>query len=82
MIGWIGSLLFAFCGMPQAVKTYREGHADGLDLSFLLLWTGGELCTLYAVLTELGTLYLIFNYVLNLMFLAVMWKYKLFPRVK
>lgn len=81
MIGWLGSVMFAICGLPQALKARREGHAEGLDLGFLLLWTGGELCTLYAVLgLSTPILYLIFNYLANLVFLAIVWRYKIWPR--
>lgn len=81
-IGWVGSILFSICGLPQALKTWKDGHADGLDLSFLLLWTGGEVFTLIAVFAQAPKVYLIFNYCANLVFLIVMWKYKLWPRHK
>lgn len=80
MIGWIGSLAFGFCGLPQALKIYQEGHADGLDLGFLLLWTVGEVFSFYAVLRDAPIPYLIANYVLTGIFLTIMWRYKLWPR--
>ena len=82
IIGWIGAILFSVCGLPQAIKTWRDGHADGLDTSFLLLWTGGEIFTLIAVLSQAPKIYLIFNYFSNLLFLIIMWRYKLYPKRK
>ena len=80
MLGWIGAVAFGICGLPQAVKAYKDGHTDGLDLMFLSLWTIGELFTLVAVIRDAAPAYMLVNYILNGMFLAVMWKYKLFPR--
>jgi len=80
MLGWIGSILFAVCGLPQAIKAIKDGHANGLSHGFLLLWTGGEIFTLLAIFIENPITYLMFNYVTNLMFLIIMWYYKLRPR--
>ena len=80
MIGWIGSLAFGICGLPQALRCYKDGHADGLDLLFLILWTIGEVFTFYAVLQDAPVPYLLANYSFNAVFLAVMWRYKLVPR--
>lgn len=80
MIGWIGSILLAFCGAPQAIKTVREGHAKGLDPTFLCFWTFGEIFTFYAIYVQIHSVYLMFNYAANLVFLAIIWKYKLLPR--
>jgi hypothetical protein len=80
VIGWIGAVGFGLCGLPQAAKTYRDGHADGLDLGFLLLWSVGEIFTFAAVLYEAPKDYLIANYAANAVFLSVIWTYKIWPR--
>lgn len=36
-IGWIGSILFALCGLPQAIHSMRHGHSDGLTWGFLVV---------------------------------------------
>lgn len=82
LLGWLGAVFLAFCGMPQAIKSVKDGHAYGLDRKFLLLWTGGEIFTLIAVLGDIPVKYLIFNYGMNLIFLLVIWFYKIFPRRK
>ncbi len=80
IVGWIGSFLFAACGLPQAVTCWRTGHAQGLAWGFLLMWLLGEVLTLIYILPKLDWP-LIFNYSVNLAFLAVMLRYKLFPRI-
>lgn len=80
MIGWIGSIAFGLCGLPQALRVWKNGHAKDLSNLFLFLWTFGEVCTIYAVSTDDPKDYLIANYILNLLSLSVMWKFKLFPR--
>lgn len=80
IIGWLGSILLAFCGLPQMVKTIKDGHAEGLSNEFLAMWLGGEICTLLAVLTDNNEKYLLFNYYTNILFLCIIIKYKFFPR--
>lgn len=83
MIGWLGSLMLAFCGLPQAIKSFRDKHSNGLNYGFLILWTGGEILTLFAITKDAKSLiYLFFNYGTNLVFLTVIWFYKLFPRTE
>lgn len=80
-LGWTGSILFAICSGPQAYKAYKDGHADGLSVPSLVLWTLGEIVTLAYVLIRKDWP-LIANYVLNLVFAAVLWYYKLKPRAQ
>ncbi len=79
-IGWIGSVLFAICGLPQAVQCWREGHARGLNWFFLLAWFGGEVLTMIYVWPK-GDWPLLANYMVNFVFLLVMLKFKLFERI-
>lgn len=78
-IGWIGGAAFAICGLPQAIKSYKEKHSDGLAWGFLLLWLTGEICTTIYVIPK-GHLPLIFNYAFNLIFLFVIIYYKIYPK--
>lgn len=80
MIGWLGALCFAFCAAPQAIECYKKGHAEGLSTTFLLLWTVGEILTLIAIVQDAPLGYLLLNYGLNLLFLTVIWYYKLRPQ--
>jgi len=79
--GWVGSILFALCGLPQAIACWRNGNSDGLDWTFLLAWFFGEVLTIIYVLPKMD-MPLLFNYFLNLLFLFVMLWYKIFPRGK
>lgn len=78
-IGWVGSILFAACGLPQAVQSYRLGNSDGLAWSFLLMWFFGELFTLIYIIPK-ADYPLIFNYIVNMVFLLVIIKFKIWKR--
>lgn len=79
-IGWIGSALFAICGLPQAVQCAKDGHARGLNWFFLLCWFFGEVLTIIYVLPKMD-LPLLANYVANMVFLLIMLRYKIWERV-
>lgn len=81
MIGYIGSILLAICGAPQAVLSIKQGHSEGISIYFLLLWTFGEIFTLIYIIPKLD-IPLLLNYSSNILFLIIIWKYKLFPRNK
>lgn len=83
LVGWIGSLMLAVCGAPQALKSVREGHSRGISPAFLALWLGGELSYLYSTIAKFGPVsWLVFNYVGNIVFVLVIIYYALFPRVR
>lgn len=76
IIGWIGSACFAICAIPQALKSYRDGHSDGISWAFLSLWLTGELCMIIYILPT-GDGPLLVNYFGNLACLLVILRYKL-----
>lgn len=70
-IGWIGNIMFAVCGIPQVIKTYRTKRVKDLSILFLWLWFTGELLTFYYILAgdwETGITHfpLYFNYLANI----------------
>ena len=69
VIGWLGSLAFSLCAVPQAWTAWEEGTCD-LNPVFLWLWGIGEALTL-AYAASIGAAPLIVNYVLNGASLAV-----------
>lgn len=79
MIGWAGSALLAFCGLPQAVESWRTGSSSGVTWGLLVMWGVGEVLTLVYVFPKME-LPLIFNYMANIVFLLVITHYKVFPR--
>lgn len=75
-IGWIGSIAFALCALPQAIKSYKDGHSDGISWGLIILWTIGEWASLIYVL-PMGHWPLITNYVGNILFVSVITYYKM-----
>lgn len=85
-IGWIGNILFAVCGLPQVIKTYRTKKANDLSILFLWMWLLGELLTFIYILigdyeTGIAHLPLYFNYVVNI-FMAcyLIWAKYIYPQ--
>lgn len=77
MIGYIASLLFALCGLPLALQSYREKNSDHTPWSFLLMWLAGELLMQVYVLVKHGLdLPLLAQYWANTVFLLVILYYK------
>ena len=81
MIGWIGSVLLASCGLPQAIKSYRQQHAHGVSLIFLIMWLFGEVLVLIYVAPK-GHWPLIFNYTVNILFVVIILYYRLWPKIE
>lgn len=78
-VGWLGNILLAICGFPQAVKSIKEGHSRGITWGLLILWLLGEILTLiYVFPKELSPL--IFNYAANIIFLSIIIRYKIWER--
>lgn len=80
-IGWMGSILLAFCGLPQAIESYRTKNSDGLTWGFLIMWGVGELFTIAYIIPKMH-LPLIFNYAANIVFISIIVYYKINPRRK
>lgn len=74
MIVTIGSLLLAFCGLPETYKCYREKKCS-LGWPMLLMWLIGELLLIiYAI--QIKQYALLTNYIINLVFIAILIYYK------
>lgn len=78
-LGWIGSILLAFCGLPQAIESYKTKSSAGLTWGLLAMWFMGEVFTFAYILPKMD-LPLLFNYTANIIFLAIIIYYKLFPK--
>ena len=80
-IGWLGGLLFAFCGAPQAFKSYKEGNSDGISYIFLWMWGLGEiLMQVYVIIQHGLDLPLLVNYWINTIFVLIIGYFKYKPR--
>lgn len=82
LLGWLGAICFAICGLPQAIKVVKDGHGNGLSKIFLWLWFWGEVLTLTYVCLSTFSWPLFFNYSVNLTFLVIMLRYCYFPITK
>lgn len=83
LIGWISSLLFACCGIPQAYMSWKQGHSDGIASLMLWMWFIGEILAIIYVLGNIGfDKPLLFNYIMNLFFIGVILKFKYFRRTR
>ena len=78
-IGWIGSILLAFCGLPQAIESYKTKSSAGLTWSFLIMWGVGEIFTVIYIIPKWHWP-LIFNYTANIIFISIIVYYKIKPR--
>jgi uncharacterized protein with PQ loop repeat len=78
-IGWIGSILLAFCGLPQAIESFKTKNSDGLTWSFLIMWGVGEIFTVIYIIPKWHWP-LIFNYTANIMFVGIILYYKIKPK--
>jgi len=84
LLGWLGVFLFTVSCIPQVLKCHKDGHAEGLSWSFLVIWLLGEIVTLiYVIIGDYQTGYwhwpLVVNYVLTGLLVTVMIRYKIFP---
>lgn len=80
VVGWLGSILFSLCAVPQAWQCYRQKHADGLSWTFLLMWLTGEILTaVYVWPTQQYPL--LANYFFNGLCLLVILRYRIRPTV-
>lgn len=78
-IGWLGSILLAFCGLPQAIESYKTKSSEGLTWAFISMWFIGEILTIIYILPQM-VLPLLFNYTANVIFLSVIIYYKINPK--
>jgi uncharacterized protein with PQ loop repeat len=78
-IGWLGSILLAFCGLPQAIESYKTKSSAGLTWGFLVMWFIGEILTVIYIIPKWHWP-LIFNYTANIIFLSVILYYKIKPK--
>jgi len=79
LIGWIGSICFSICALPQAYQSWSHKHSKGLSYATLLLWFIGEVCTLVYVASTAFNWPLVTNYIFNLACLCVIIYYKGLP---
>jgi len=83
LIGWIGSIAFAICGIPQAWDCYKNRTARGINPLFVGLWLVGEICYVASVLMKFGWVnWMMFNYMANIFSIMVIIYYLFMDRKK
>jgi uncharacterized protein with PQ loop repeat len=81
IMGWLGSICLAICGIPQAWQSYKDKNSDGISWGFVILWAFGEVFALAYVYDKLD-LPLLLNYATNILILGVILYYKVKPQNK
>ena len=79
IIGLVGSLLLALCGLPEALSARKKGRCD-VGYGFLCMWLLGEILVLLYNHMLHQDMWLYINYLLNICFIVIMLRYKVFPR--
>jgi len=79
--GSFGAILLALCGLPLAYQSYKKGHSNDINMSFLYMWISGEILSVFYLFTISESI-LIWNYIANIIFLSVILYYKIKPRKK
>lgn len=80
IIGAIGAVMLALCGLPQAITSIKQGHSDGISTSFIALWLIGEVLLLIYVGVTNPDVILILNYAFNIVLVAIIAFFKVFKR--
>ena len=80
ILGWLGSICLALCGVPRAIMSYKDRHSHGISWGFLILWAFGELFALAYVYDKLD-LPLLLNYAVNILIVGVILYFKVRPEV-
>ncbi len=77
--GWIYSGAFALSALPQSLRSIKDGHSRGVADGTLALWIIGELTGLVYGF-GLAQLPIIFNCLVNTVFVGVIIYYRLWPK--
>lgn len=82
ILGFLGSFFLGIHSIPQAWKSFKDGHSDGLSHGLVWLWVLGEIFMILYVLSKYGLTdpWLLGIYILNLISGSVLFKFKYFPR--
>lgn len=70
LIGWIGNLLLASCGIPLLIDAIIS-KGKRISLPFMYYWLLGEIGAIIFVLYEAPELPLIVNYGFNILLISI-----------
>lgn len=82
-IGLIAGCLLAACGVPQALKVVKDGHAEGLALNMMLMLIAGIFLMGLYIYLQHGVDWIIHGeYAISIAVWSVSLYYYWFPRAK
>ena len=76
IIGTIGSILLALCGLPELIRSYQRKKAD-IGWGFLNMWLFGEILLLAYVFMTYVDIILLLNYGANIVIILGLVYYKI-----
>ena len=79
IIGYIGSLAYALCGLPQVILSIKNGHSKGVSRGYAFLSLVGSLLSLIYAFPR-GDYVLLLNFGANIIVWSIILKYSYFER--
>lgn len=81
LMGYIGLACLMMASVPQAYKTIKQGHSQGMTTFYLIaLIVGFIVLIAYVCLLPKTPIPILINYIINLISYSIMTYYKFFPR--
>ena len=81
ILGYVGGTLLALSGLPQAIKSIRDGKTGDISHGLLWMWTIGEGCMLIFTLIETPEqIPLLLNFGFNFILVSIITFYRYFHR--
>lgn len=74
-IGWLGSILLALCGLPEAISCIIKKKCN-VPYTLIIPWYLGEVFAGYYTFVKIGWNPLMYNYLGNLIIISIMIYYK------
>lgn len=82
ILGYLATFCLVIAALPQAIKSIKDGHSNGIASGFIILLIAGfGLMSLFLLLTK-PIIPLMLNYLGNTIMMSIIGYYKLFPRVR
>jgi uncharacterized protein with PQ loop repeat len=81
-VGYIGGLLLALSGLPQALKSLREGRTGDISTALLWMWVVGEGFMFVYTAVKAPTVPLLLNFGANFVLVGLITWYYYFPRAQ
>jgi len=81
LLGFLGAFFLSICAIPQATLSHKQKHSIGVSNYFLGFWLIGEILTMIYTLILYQDVPLFMNHLFNLICLAIIIYYKIFPNI-